>query len=58
MATSRPQGKQVGIARLKVGMTIVKIHYVDDCYKSKTKLGFQKYLFDPLDFIRAWLKLD
>lgn len=51
MATSRPQGKQVGIARLKVGVAIVKIHYVDDCYKSKTKLGFQKYLFDPLDFI-------
>lgn len=46
--TGNPKGsKVVGIARLMVDTHILKVKYLDDCYRQKTKLKYHKYEYTP-----------
>lgn len=52
MATSHPKGSSlIGMARLMAGTIIVRLCYIEDCYKRRQKIKFKPYEFSPEEFL-------
>lgn len=43
VVASNPKGNLIGMARLMAGTNIMKLDYIDDCYKKKQKLKYKSY---------------